>query len=270
MQHIKGLALDYKDIEEDGELYCDIDLELGDVVNAEYMRCGHDGNPDICALPVPLRDEDTLYRGTRIPAIITDEMIRYKNGGDPFSGGEKTSYLLDRALAVRRVYIPLTFHSILADYVYELLINAYESRAISITARPRKYVVNEQKISQNIVSNVRHFAATGCTESVFGLSGSGKTTAITEVLARYPKVICHEFSKEIGYSYLQIPVLMVTCNSGSGIRGVCLQCAMQIDSFLDCGDEHVKEIGRKSSIPNMIQILIRWIQLFHIDRKSVV
>lgn len=52
MNYVGYMDLPYRILEEEENLYDDLDLNMQDIVKAEYWSGnGHEGHPDICALP---------------------------------------------------------------------------------------------------------------------------------------------------------------------------------------------------------------------------
>ena len=224
--------------------YDDIDLEAQDIVEARYTRVpGYEGNADIEALPKPPEGRDAMHRGTVVPkALMSDD-----------------ADVGMRIWALRSLRIPLINQKQINDRIYHGMVNSYANRTYSQTRHAVPIEIDGENVTIDILSDsYEHSITTG--SAVIGEPGTGKSTAARCSQRLYPKAILHRFE---GGHYIQIPIIRVTAYSDSNISSLFSSFAGTIDRILDTGDAHRKMLP-SSNIGQMCEIVIKWIQRYHI------
>ena len=239
MNYIKNLVYDYCE----GDQYSEVDLEMQDIVDAEYARVkGYEGSADIEALPLPLKGK-ALIDGE---SVIPDALLN--RDAEPYTA----------VSAIRSLRIPLSAQKTIDRILYYGLIKSYAGRRYALT-RNAVTLPFDKEIELNILSssytnNVVDGAA------IIGQPGTGKSTAVSIALRRYPKVILHK--NEEG-SYVQIPVIKTTAFTNGNLSALFQMFAARLDTILDTGTVH-QNLMPKVNIGAMCALIINWIQTYHI------
>ena len=239
MDYIRKLS--YTDTDE--TQYAEVDLESHDIVDAEYTRVkGYEGNADVEALPLPLSGTELIAQESVIPAALLDP------GVDPFTA----------VSALRALKIPLNIQKTVDRILYKGLIRSYEGRryaltkhAVSLTAAKD---IQVNILSSSYTNNVVEGA------SIIGLPGTGKSTAISISLRRYPKAILHD---TVDGSYVQVPVIKTTAFTNGNLSALFQMFAARLDDILDTGTTH-QDLLPRVNIGAMCSKIIGWIQTYHI------
>ena len=239
MNYIRNLIYTYSDDVQ----YSEADLEAQDVVDAEYIRVnGHEGNPDIEALPRLLSGRALLDSESVIPDALLD----------------KNASPLTAVSAIRGLRIPLNCQKTIDRILYCGLVKSYAGRKYALTQHALRLPFDEDMelniLSSSYMNNVVDGAA------VIGMPGTGKSTAVSIALRRYPKVIVH---KTDDGSYVQIPVVKTTAFTNGNLSALFHMFAARLDELLDTGRLH-RDLMPKVNIGSMCACIIDWIQTYHI------
>lgn len=193
-------------------------------VTANYIQAeiaDYEGHPLINALPPINSPEDTASLTKRTPIIRPEEvslpahirrhaMLRIMDG---FLYPTKAHLQLEQTIScmIRQGYLSRN----IADRSYQDTIN----KAVDITKKVARNAGNEALIS-----------------SVFGCSGTGKSTAVEAVLVGYDQVIAHP-----DYQHVQIVWLKVETPHNASIKSLCINFFRALDSVLDNNSEYERQ-----------------------------
>lgn len=239
MNYIKKLIYTYKKDDQ----YSDVDLEAQDIVCAEYVRVtGYEGSADIEALPPPLSGKALIEEESVVPSALLDESV------NPYTA----------VSALRSLRIPLSAQKTIDRILYYGLIKSYAGRRYAVTRNtihlPFDKTMELNILSSSYTANVVDGAA------VIGMPGTGKSTAISIAIRRYPKVIVHDTHDG---SYVQIPVIKTTAFTNGNLSALFQMFAARLDILLDTGTTH-QDLMPKVNIGAMCALIISWIQTYHI------
>lgn len=239
MNYIKKLVYKYCE----GDQYSEVDLETQDVVDAEYACVkGYEGSADIEALPLPLTGK-ALIDGE---SVIPDALLN--RDAEPYTA----------VSAIRSLRIPLSAQKTIDRILYYGLIKSYAGRRYALTRNAVTLPFDKEMelniLSSSYTNNVVDGAA------IIGQPGTGKSTAVSIALRRYPKVILHK--NEEG-SYVQIPVIKTTAFTNGNLSALFQMFAARLDTILDTGTVH-QNLMPKVNIGAMCALIINWIQTYHI------
>ena len=239
MNYIKKLAYKYCE----GDQYSEVDLEAQDVVDAEYAHVkGYEGNADIEALPPLLSASDLINKETVIPDALLN------NGVDAYAV----------VSAIRSLKIPLNTQKTIDRTLYYGLVKTYAGRKYAVTKHTVSLPLDKETpiniLSLSYTNNVVGGMA------IIGQPGTGKSTAVSIALIRYPKVIVHHNN---GGSYVQIPVIKTTAFTNGNLTALFQMFAARLDILLDTGTAHQK-LMPKVNVGAMCALIINWIQTYHI------
>lgn len=239
MNYIKKLAYKYCE----GGQYSGTDLEAQDVVDAEYTRVrGYEGSADIEALPSPLSGRELIDGESVIPTALLDKDT------DPYTA----------VSAMRSLRIPLYVQKTIDRILYYGLVKSYAGRRYALTriavSLPFDKETQLNILSSSYTNNVVDGAA------VIGQPGTGKSTAVSIALRRYPRAIVHKNSEG---SYVQIPVVKTTAFTNGNLSALFQMFAARLDAILDTGTAH-QDLMPRVNIGAMCALIIQWIQTYHI------
>lgn len=252
MRYEDKFELQYQELGKMDNLYDRVDLSRSDIVTAEYRRVkGYEGNPDICALP-------RVSTATEIQSHHNIPLSGYNEKKIPqMSIGERKFAILQ----LREVRLPFPFHARIDQFLNATLVMSYGRRKFGITERPDTFEVGGEQMQGTYVLGDTGITGNTLGFSVIGTAGTGKSTAIELVTAKYPKAILHSLS---GGSYVQIPIIKLTAFANGNLTALYYMFAQQIDGILDSGQFHYKQIRMIGNIGRMTELLIRWIKRYHI------
>jgi len=243
-------TLNYRELKEVEHLYDGYDLHKQTIVPAEYLpRKGYESNPDVCAIPALLSENDIIMA-----------MWHPMPGYDPatacnFDINTKLTQIMD----LQNVSCCLATHFSLAQTVNQLLLASYKSRETRISRSCPSKDINPFYSKFSVLSIKNELAGRTDGFLMIGASGSGKSMAMSLVSATYPKVIRHTFPD---IEYVQIPIIRVTALVGN-LTDIYRSIATRIDELLDTGDLHISAV-RSASLGKCAGRIKEWIKLYHI------
>lgn len=239
MNYINEFKLKYDKYERPIEMYPE--MEDKDIVNAKYRECPDKDNPDICALP-PLLDGKALVDD--ITQTCAGTYIDAERNAPKSERLEKLLIIKDNL----RFFLP--YHEKLDKTIRRCILSSYRIRRYGKFGTKNEIVLVPNNISPGVMGG-----------SLIGLPGTGKSTAIGIVLARYPRAIRHTLE---GYSYIQIPYLCTVARP-AGLKAIFQQLAHQIDKILDEDERFFEtEMIKQKSNERMGAYLLTLIEKFHI------
>lgn len=201
------------------------------------------GNPLIEALPPILEnDEEVIDAFYNIP-FVTDDEKRLSP--------RLKSHILWR---IKNLLQPLPIHIRLESAVSVLIRNSYKSRNLLDSQYKQKIqVLNKLKEIDNVtVEDIENayggFTTTAECALVTGISGAGKTTALTSILAIYPQVIRHKKYKGKPLTRTQIVWLKVDCPFDGNLATLCRYIFGEIDRLT--GERWLQKYGYLSHSPS--------------------
>jgi hypothetical protein len=158
--------------------------------------------------------------------------------------------------ALRSLKLPLNVQKTVDRILYSGLIHSYEGRRYALT----KHAVSPTSdVQVNILSSsyTNNVVEGG---SLMGLPGTGKSTAVSIALRRYPKAILHDTGDG---SYVQVPVIKTTAFTNGNLSALFQTFAARLDDILDTGTTH-QDLMPRVNIGMMCARIINWIQTYHI------
>ncbi|EBF6500925.1 ATP-binding protein, partial [Salmonella enterica subsp. enterica serovar Typhimurium] len=190
-------------------------------VSAIYKEPGlpeYRGNPLIEALPEALSDDEVFFEMSYFPEI--DEDIRWT------APAKIREQYVDR---IKKFRCPQT--NLIEAYrmIYRALRESYAARnpLKSGTVQYLHYYGNERP---DIEPDSGYFKSQAETITIVGMSGSGKTTMIEQIMDYFPQVIEHSSYKGAfpGLSK-QIVWLKINCPYNSSVRDLCEEILLKLD-----------------------------------------
>ena len=239
MIYLKKYKYDYTP-----EQYEDIDLRAQDIVEARYVRVsGHQGNPDIEALPALIASEDLVDLASQVPDALL------ANDTDP----------LVRIWALRKLRIPLRNQNMINEKLYYGLMSSYAGRQYGKTAHKTVLEIDGKNVELDTISCLYEGGImTG--SAIIGLPGTGKSTGLSIAMSKYPRAILHPM--EDGH-YIQVPIIRTTAFANSNVTSLFRSFAARLDMILDTGSMHQNMLP-STNIGQMCSDIINWIRIYHI------
>lgn len=205
-----------------------------DIVKAYYRRVeGHVGCPNICAMP----GSDPYGKLSDVCSVADYDRNKILS----LTKSERLEKLMGIKDMIR---IPLPFHLTVDSAINGNLIRSYANRELGIydTGKTEKMTVCGREIKNSVISRKNDLMSTPPAFSIIGTAGTGKTTAVTLSIRKYPKAILHELGE---ISYIQIPIVMLTAPANSNLKALFIQFGQRIDDIL--GGTYYSELFSKQS-----------------------
>jgi hypothetical protein len=96
--------------------------------------------------------------------------------------------------------------------------------------------------------------------TILGISGVGKTTALTRILELYPQVIVHSEYKDAPFNFYQIVWLRLECPHAGSLKGLCGDFFQEVDNLL--GTNYYEKYGSQRNSEDFM--LARMILICHL------
>ena len=138
---------------------------------------------------------------------------------------------LHLAQNVLHFFQPLPIHLDLEARFSRLIRGGYQFRnPIQIDFWKNSFSAFSAFDNNEFPPNYMYTSAYGFT--IIGISGIGKTTAISAILSLYPQVIIHSCYKNKNFTHSQIVWLKLDCPFDGSIKGLCLNFFQAVDEIL--------------------------------------
>lgn len=201
---------------------------------AVYRKCGlpdHDNNRFISALPPPRSKESWLAQLTRLPEVT--EQIR------KLPSEARLLYVHK----LKKLFLPDDASLELSIRMDTLLRNGLESRNPDTPARAELLQLAYERGQSGLPFEPVSYGedAPIASYSVFGVSGSGKTTTMSNVLHSYPQYILHPEK-----NYHQVVWLKVETPRGGGLRDLNVNITRAFDHVL--GSAHASGFSDRTPV----------------------
>lgn len=149
--------------------------------------------------------------------------------------------------------------------VEQQLMNRYFAcNPISLERRLR-YIQEEKKmtVTDQMKRMLTAYHAPPLGFPVIGLSGTGKTCSVMNVLTLYPKAIQHTCYKDEPFLQVQIVWIHVNCPGDGSPRGLCIAILEEIDEILNT--DYVGEYARPRATKDILITKVRkLLHTFHV------
>ena len=116
-------------------------------------------------------------------------------------------------------------------------------------------------VEGNAIGNLSAFRPTAAGFTIIGISGVGKTSAVSNILALYPQVIEHIKYKEFTLVLKQVVWLKIDCPHDGSVKGLCMEFFEAIDRAI--GTNYFESHGKRSSTIDMMMVRMAQIARLH-------
>ncbi|MBD9679440.1 ATP-binding protein [Pseudomonas sp. PDM18] len=195
----------------------------------------HSDNPLIEALPPIKKPIETVRSIINTPELPNE---------DTALASSVRIHLLNR---INQVIQPFQSHIQIEQSISILIRNGYLGRnPFNATTVRHLHTIN-----QRIHSGFNSTASSGC---VFGLSGMGKTTAVTSILKTYPQIITHNKYKDRAFIQKQVVWLKIDSPADGSIKSLCCSFIRALGAAL-CDEKIVDQARTLRSTSQLIQTM---------------
>jgi len=207
------------------------------------------GNPLIEALP-PIWDSDDVV-----------DMLSYSDGHHDGERQYEARHRMHFVLRLFRYFQPLEQHLDI-DERFSLCIRQGYLHRSPLSPDYAKALAGDYKVIKSGEYELPvAYNPTGSGFSIIGLSGVGKTSAITRILGLYPQVIAHSRYKDTPLVLKQIVWLKIDCPHDGLVKGLCVEFFEAVDRA--AGTNYFELYIRRGSTINILMKRMEQIARLH-------
>ncbi|MEG0480602.1 MAG: ATP-binding protein [Clostridium sp.] len=217
-------------------------FKFNEHVLAKYIKQDEptfQGNELIEALP-PVKNIDQSFRSLYRPPLYLESE---KN--------ESKEYRIQATLRLLDYLIPMIKNFEVESNIANVIRQGYVSKRITSP----EYINELKKYSSLLTSHYSKEsseAACICSSSassstgfsILGISGGGKTTAVSNSLVYYPQVIQHTGYEGNRFLFTQVTWLKIDCTYNGSLKGLCQKFFMELDKILNT--DYLRKYGKNS------------------------
>lgn len=218
----------------------------GEQVNATYsgqLIPEYQGNPLIESLP-PLWSMEEVER-----------MLSYFPPYDPAQTQKSTEVRLHLLENTREFFLPQGIHYEIHLSISNMLRRGYIDRNPVMlgtwTGQTSKVKQLESRLQRRAF-----FGSKARGLCIVGVGGVGKSTAVENILTRYPQVITHTSYKGEDFIQKQLVWVKLQCPSDGSLRGLCLNYLEEVDDILGTNYIRYYGVGRRN-VDELLLIMAR-------------
>lgn len=233
----------------------------------------HEGNPAIEALPAILSKQDVLERIGYFPNFKKEALTH------------PSEVRVQIVRGLERIFVPLHRHYTLESEISTLLRLSYIDRNNFANKTYWNHLSEKvDRLKERLVATKAgqmRYHPGGFKGSFFlcGMSGLGKTIALSRILALYPQVIFHSQYRGQAFPFTQVVWLKLDCPHNSSIRGLCDKFFIEVDRVIGnttfaedyggrTGPQMIPDVGRIAGLFNIGLIVIDEIQNLSLVKSS--
>lgn len=204
----------YRKLSSSQRLYDDYDLANTSVVEAEYidlrnMNAAYAHNPLIECLPFYMSQEELAMSNLTLIPVPSKRMLQEM----PLEQKLSSVNSLDRLI------LPMRWHYELQREVYWCMARVYENRQLIYDQRTSGFPL----VASGMESHEKYHVKVPVSEgnpgfSVLGVSGCGKSKAVTLALSHIPQMIVHFPGTQ--KQFLQVPYLYLVCQPNANMSAI--------------------------------------------------
>jgi hypothetical protein len=116
-------------------------------------------------------------------------------------------------------------------------------------------------VSGGTVNDLSAFRPTAAGLTIIGVSGVGKTSAVSNILALYPQVIEHTRYREFPLALKQIVWLKLDCPHDGAVKGLCMEFFEAVDRAI--GTNYFETHGRRTNTIDVLMVRMAQIARLH-------
>jgi hypothetical protein len=116
-------------------------------------------------------------------------------------------------------------------------------------------------ISGGAFNDLSAFRPTAAGFTIIGVSGVGKTTAVSNILALYPQVVEHTKYREFPLVLKQIVWLKLDCPHDGAVKGLCMKFFEEVDRAI--GTNYFETHGKRANTIDLLMVRMAQIARLH-------
>jgi len=116
-------------------------------------------------------------------------------------------------------------------------------------------------VSKGTIENMEAFRPTSAGFTIIGISGVGKTSAVSNILAHYPQTIAHTRYHENPLVLNQVVWLKLDCPHDGSVKGLCMDFFEAIDHAI--GTSYFNTHGKRTNTIDVLMIRMAQIARLH-------
>lgn len=211
-----------------------------EAVYREQIVPDYQGNPLIEALP---------------PILSGDELVDALSHNEGQHDGERqldSQYRLHCVQRLFRYFQPLEQHVDIEGRFSRCIRQSYLHRNPLAASYAAALAQGHSVIRSGRFENLGAFRPTAAGFTIIGLSGVGKTSAVSNILAMYPQVISHAQYREIPLMLKQVVWLKLDCPHDGSVKGLCMEFFEAMDRAL--GTDYFETYGKRGGTIDVLMI----------------
>ncbi|KJR44459.1 Tn7-like transposition protein C [Desulfosporosinus sp. I2] len=211
-----------------------------EAVYREQIVSDYQGNPLIEALP---------------PILSSDELVDALSYNEGQHDGEReldSQYRLHCVQRLFRYFQPLEQHVDIEGRFSRCIRQSYLHRNPLAANYAAALAQGHKAIRSGRFEHLGAFRPTAAGFTIIGLSGVGKTSAVSNILAMYPQVISHSQYRETPLMLKQVVWLKLDCPHDGSVKGLCMEFFEALDRAL--GTDYFEVNSKRGSIIDVLMI----------------
>jgi len=218
-------------------------------IYSEQVLSEFKGNPLIEALP-PIWDSSEVV-----------DMLSHSDGHHDGERQLDARYRMHCVLRLFRYFQPLEQHLDIDERFSLCIRQGYLHRNPLLPDYARGLVEGHNAIKSGEYVLPVAYNPTGSGFTIIGLSGVGKTSAITRILSLYPQVIVHSRYKETPLVLKQVVWLKIDCPHDGLVKGLCMEFFEAVDRA--AGTNYFELYVKRGSTINILMKRMEQIARLH-------
>jgi len=197
------------------------------------------GNPLIEALPPVVENSSEVI-----------DMLSYSEGHNDGERQYSPRYRMHFVLRLFRYFQPLEQHLDIEERFSLCIRQGYLHRSPLSPDYARALADGYKSIKSGSYELPIAYNPTGSGFTIIGLSGVGKTSAVTRILNLYPQVIVHSRYQDIPLVLKQIVWLKLECPHDGLLKGLCMEFFGAVDRA--AGTDYFKMYAKRATTINLM------------------
>jgi hypothetical protein len=210
----------------------------------------YSGNPLIEALPPILEDSDEVI-----------DMLSYSDGHHDGEREFGARSRMHRVLRLFRYFQPLEQHLDIEERFSLCIRQGYLHRSPLSPDYARALADGYKTIKSGSYELPVAYNPTGSGFTIIGLSGVGKTSAVTRVLSLYPQVIVHSRYRDTPLVLKQIVWLKLECPHDGLVKGLCMEFFGAVDRA--AGTNYFELYAKRTTTIDLMMLRMEQIARLH-------
>ncbi len=213
--------------------------------NAENLPREYVGNPLTEALPGIISHEDVV-KSLRVRPLFDESERSFSN--------ESRMHCIARLFW--HFFQPMEQHIRIWDYLSICIRQGYIRRnPLEISSAKRANELYAAAMERRQPTVPAEYIPNSVGFAIIGVSGVGKSTAVSSILQKYPQVIQHTHYKGRMLDCKQIVWLKLDCSHNGSERGLCLSFLREVDRLV--GTNYFAAYEKRGTVDTLLTVMTR-------------